>query len=227
MRRITVRRSSSSCAKGSREAVYNVGGEEHDNLEVTSRIVELTGADPALVRHVDDRPGPRPPLLGRLLANPRTWLEPTAALCGRPCRDCCLVSENAGTGGRRSSPVSTRTTTSSSTNDGCVDRPRRSIHAFLTRSGYVPAEGVPGSPYASTRPPGRHSDRARLRCGCGRVARLRAQGPRLGSRRRDEPVRSARACRPAGQDYKQILGFYYDGTNVGQTSQRKIRVLLT
>ena len=29
-----------------------------------------------------------------------------------------------------------------------------------------------------------------------------------------------------GQDYKQILGFYYDGTNVGQTSQNKIRVLL-
>ena len=29
-----------------------------------------------------------------------------------------------------------------------------------------------------------------------------------------------------GQDYKQILGFYYDGTNVAQTSQKKIRVLL-
>jgi dTDP-glucose 4,6-dehydratase len=43
--------------EGEPGAVYNVGGEEHDNLEVTSRIVELTGADPALVRHVDDRPG--------------------------------------------------------------------------------------------------------------------------------------------------------------------------
>jgi stage II sporulation protein D len=30
----------------------------------------------------------------------------------------------------------------------------------------------------------------------------------------------------AGQGYKEILGFYYDGTNVGQTSQSKIRVLL-
>jgi stage II sporulation protein D len=29
-----------------------------------------------------------------------------------------------------------------------------------------------------------------------------------------------------GRDYKQILGFYYDGTNIGQTSQSKIRVLL-
>jgi SpoIID/LytB domain protein len=30
-----------------------------------------------------------------------------------------------------------------------------------------------------------------------------------------------------GQDYKQILAFYYDGTDVGQTSQTKIRVLLS
>ena len=37
--------------------VYNVGGEELENLELTRRILELTGADPALVRHVDDRPG--------------------------------------------------------------------------------------------------------------------------------------------------------------------------
>ena len=35
---------------------YNVGGEERENLDVTQRIVELTGCDPALVRHVDDRP---------------------------------------------------------------------------------------------------------------------------------------------------------------------------
>jgi dTDP-glucose 4,6-dehydratase len=36
---------------------YNVGGKEQENLTVTERILELTGADPALVRHVDDRPG--------------------------------------------------------------------------------------------------------------------------------------------------------------------------
>jgi SpoIID/LytB domain protein len=30
----------------------------------------------------------------------------------------------------------------------------------------------------------------------------------------------------AGQGYKQILGFYYDGTNVGETSQGRVRVLL-
>jgi dTDP-glucose 4,6-dehydratase len=36
---------------------YNVGGEDYENLEVTGRILELTGADPALVRHVEDRAG--------------------------------------------------------------------------------------------------------------------------------------------------------------------------
>jgi dTDP-glucose 4,6-dehydratase len=37
--------------------VYNVGGEDFENLEVTNRILELTGADPGLVRHVEDRAG--------------------------------------------------------------------------------------------------------------------------------------------------------------------------
>ena len=43
--------------KGRAGEVYNVGGEERENLDVTQRIVELTGCDPALVRHVEDRPG--------------------------------------------------------------------------------------------------------------------------------------------------------------------------
>jgi dTDP-glucose 4,6-dehydratase len=37
--------------------IYNVGGEDHENLEVTHRILELTGADPSLVTHVEDRAG--------------------------------------------------------------------------------------------------------------------------------------------------------------------------
>jgi dTDP-glucose 4,6-dehydratase len=37
---------------------YNVGGgNERENIEITRRIVELTGADQSLVRHVTDRPG--------------------------------------------------------------------------------------------------------------------------------------------------------------------------
>jgi dTDP-glucose 4,6-dehydratase len=43
--------------KGRAGEVYNVGGEERENLDVTQRIVELTACDPALVRHVEDRPG--------------------------------------------------------------------------------------------------------------------------------------------------------------------------
>jgi dTDP-glucose 4,6-dehydratase len=43
--------------EGAPGEVYNVGGEEFENLEVTHRILELTGADPALVRHVEDRAG--------------------------------------------------------------------------------------------------------------------------------------------------------------------------
>jgi dTDP-glucose 4,6-dehydratase len=38
--------------------VYNVGaGDGRENLEVVERILELTGADPSLVRHVEDRQG--------------------------------------------------------------------------------------------------------------------------------------------------------------------------
>jgi dTDP-glucose 4,6-dehydratase len=37
--------------------VYNVGGDERENLDMVRRILDLTGADESLVRHVTDRPG--------------------------------------------------------------------------------------------------------------------------------------------------------------------------
>ena len=38
--------------------IYNVGGgDEHENIDVATRILELTGADRTLLRRVDDRPG--------------------------------------------------------------------------------------------------------------------------------------------------------------------------
>lgn len=43
--------------EGAPGEVYNVGGEDHENLELTHRIVELTHAEPSLVRHVEDRAG--------------------------------------------------------------------------------------------------------------------------------------------------------------------------
>jgi dTDP-glucose 4,6-dehydratase len=43
--------------QGNAGEAYNVGGEERENLEITERILELTGAGDELIRHVDDRPG--------------------------------------------------------------------------------------------------------------------------------------------------------------------------
>ncbi|HEY7731320.1 MAG TPA: dTDP-glucose 4,6-dehydratase [Gaiellaceae bacterium] len=43
--------------EGAPGEAYNVGGEEFENLEVTQRILELTGADATLIRHVEDRAG--------------------------------------------------------------------------------------------------------------------------------------------------------------------------
>jgi dTDP-glucose 4,6-dehydratase len=43
--------------EGQSGEIYNVGGEELENLEVTHRILELTGAGEDLIRHVDDRAG--------------------------------------------------------------------------------------------------------------------------------------------------------------------------
>ena len=43
--------------KGGAGEVYNVGGQERENMEVVRRILDLTRASPDLVRHVEDRPG--------------------------------------------------------------------------------------------------------------------------------------------------------------------------
>jgi dTDP-glucose 4,6-dehydratase len=44
--------------RGEPGEAYNVGGgNEHENHEIAERILEFTGADPSLLRHVEDRPG--------------------------------------------------------------------------------------------------------------------------------------------------------------------------
>jgi dTDP-glucose 4,6-dehydratase len=44
--------------EGGAGEVYNIGGDdERENVEIVSRILELTGADESLVRHVEDRAG--------------------------------------------------------------------------------------------------------------------------------------------------------------------------
>ena len=43
--------------RGERGQVYNVGGQERENMDVVRRILDLTNASPDLVRMVADRPG--------------------------------------------------------------------------------------------------------------------------------------------------------------------------
>ena len=43
--------------QGDGGGVYNIGGQERENMDVVRRILDLTGASPDLVRHVQDRPG--------------------------------------------------------------------------------------------------------------------------------------------------------------------------
>jgi len=44
--------------EGGAGEIYNIGaGEEHENVELTERILRHTGADPSLIRHVEDRAG--------------------------------------------------------------------------------------------------------------------------------------------------------------------------
>ena len=54
------------CATGGRaRSTTSAAATSARTSSITQRILELTGADASLVRHVDDRPGPRPPLLAR------------------------------------------------------------------------------------------------------------------------------------------------------------------
>ena len=43
--------------EGNGGEIYNIGGQERENLDVVRRILDLTGASPDLVKHVEDRPG--------------------------------------------------------------------------------------------------------------------------------------------------------------------------
>jgi dTDP-glucose 4,6-dehydratase len=43
--------------EGAAGEVYNVGGQERENMDVVKAILDATGASPDLVRHVADRPG--------------------------------------------------------------------------------------------------------------------------------------------------------------------------
>ena len=91
--------------EGAPGEVYNVGGDdERENLEIVSRILELTGADESLVRHVEDRAGHdrRYSLDTAKLRGAR--LGAAEAVRGGDRRDGRLVPATTAPGGSRSSP---------------------------------------------------------------------------------------------------------------------------
>ena len=78
--------------EGAPGEIYNVGGEDHENIEVTHRILELTGADPSLDPPRRGPRRPRPPLRGRRREAPRARLGAGALVRrGRPARHGRLV----------------------------------------------------------------------------------------------------------------------------------------
>ena len=76
--------------------IYNVGGgDEHENIEVAERILELTGADRSLLRSVADREGhDRRYSLDTTKLRTLGW-QPQTLVRGRPARDGAVVSRPA------------------------------------------------------------------------------------------------------------------------------------
>ena len=73
--------------RGEAGEVYNVGGgNEEPNMEITRRVLALTGRDDSLVRHVERPPGPRPPLRPRHDAAARPGLGAAHRVRGGPGR---------------------------------------------------------------------------------------------------------------------------------------------
>ena len=78
--------------KGEAGEVYNVGaGNERPNMDVVEGILDLLGKPRSLIRFVEDRPGPRPPLRAGLREDPRARLVAAPRLRGVPRRDRPLV----------------------------------------------------------------------------------------------------------------------------------------
>ena len=79
--------------EGAPGEIYNVGGgDEHENIDVAARIIELAGADRSLLRSVPDRPGhDRRYSLDTAKLRGLGW-APETAVRGRPAGDGRVVS---------------------------------------------------------------------------------------------------------------------------------------
>ena len=167
--------------EGAPGEIYNVGGEDHENIEVTHRILELTGADPVADPPCRGSGRPRPPLRDRRRQAAGARL---GAASTRSERAACLTRSTGiatiATGGSRSSraPIAP-TTTSSTPTDSRPDASYREqfgeVHdAPHTRS---PSRPRPGDRRGCGDPAGasdagarRAADAVRARSTCSRAA---------------------------------------------------------
>ena len=96
---------------------YNVGGpDECENIEVVKRVIELTGGDESLIEYVTDRPGhDRRYSLSSEKLRDGARLGGAGPLRRGPRADRRTGTATTRTGGGRSAPASTASTTKSST----------------------------------------------------------------------------------------------------------------
>ena len=181
--------------------IYNVGGEDHENIEVTHRILELTGADPALIRHVEDRAGhDRRYAIDDAKLRALGWSPQHSFGEARAARDRRVVPEQprlVGADQVRRLPTLLR---------GAVRRaaPGLASAADTPTMRWLAVTSVVAAVITGTSV-GRHETAA---------ARVRPGRRRLGPRRGDEPVGRLRPGQGRAR-LSAILAHYYRGTEIG------------
>ena len=210
--------------EGAPGEVYNVGGEDHENLEVTYRILELTGADQSLIRHVDDRAGhDRRYAVDDSKLRALGW-APAHSFGEGACRRPSIGIATTVTGGSRSSRVTYRRVLRPSIRQPAQGLSRLTENTFvvsamrylsvLVISLVLAAAAAAADPRLAPVAPAPMSAPVYVLTGGGY-----GHGVGLGQY-------GALAQAKAGRTYRQILDFYYEGTAAGTSPVSKVRVLL-
>ena len=217
--------------EGAPGEVYNVGGEDHENIEITHRILELTGADPVARPPRRGSGGARPAVRARRFEAPSARLgAPALVRRGRPPCDGRLVSRESLLVGadqvgrvprllrravRKPAQGLSRLTENSSVRYLTM---RRILVPILSlalagdrRCGVVrPTVGIDDA--------GSGDVPCRLRSTSSRAADTGTASASTSTER----SRQAKANR----GYREILSFYYPGTELTKAAATKVRVLL-
>ena len=181
--------------EGAPGEIYNVGGEDHENIEVTYRILELTGADPSLIRHVEDRAGhDRRYAIDDAKLRALGWSPRALVRRGRPARDGRLVSRQSRLVGADQVGLLSRLLRRAvrKPTQGLTRRTENSSVRSLMRHTIVPLLALVLATAATAATSPAPSDAGPRRADAAVGARLRALGRRLRPRCRPQPVRRAR-----------------------------------